>query len=191
MNEPNLYYLHNLTQTKGEINMSRKEFVRKTTVELIELDEKINVVGLSFNKCKENGLVELKGSMMDFELYGHFDKLDKVAEKRQPDTNFTIWANDDLLIGKWVDNDNKQDEIFSTVAIPQGKYLKVLWNAETFDQLVQDYMGGEEEIKNAYINEHGIVFPDEYMFIEVYPQDTVNGSETEYPEAYMLTRVRS
>ena len=169
--------------------MSKKEFVRKTTVELIELDEKINVVGLSFNKCKKTGFVELKGSMMDFELYGHFDKLDDVAEKRQPDTNFTIWANDDLFIGKWVNGDNEQDEIFSTVTIPQGKYLKVLWNAETFDQLVGDYMGGEQEAKDAYINEHGIVFHDEYMYVEVYPQDTINGSETEYPEAYMLTRV--
>jgi len=94
------------------MNMSKKEFVRKTTVELIELDEKINVVGLTFNRCKEKRFVELKGSMMDFELYGHFDKLDNVAEKMQPDTNFSIWANDDLFIGKWVDGDNEQDEIF-------------------------------------------------------------------------------
>jgi len=170
--------------------MNKKEFVRKTTVELIELDEKINVVGLSFNKCKENGLIELKGSMMDFELYGHFDKLDKVAEKKQSDTNFTIWANDDLFIGKWVDGDKEQDEMFSTVTIPQGKYLKVWWNAETFDQLVQDYMGGEQDVKDSYIHEHGIVFPDvDSMYIEVYPQDKINGSDTEYPEAYTLMRV--
>jgi hypothetical protein len=168
----------------------KKEFVRKTTVELIKLDEKINIVGLSFNKCKETGFVELKGSMMDFELYGHFDKLNNVADKRQPDTSFTVWANGDLLIGKWVDGDNKQDEAFSNVTIPRGTYLKVWWNAETFDQLVEDYMGGEQEVKDAYINEHGIVFPDaDGIYIEVYPQDKINGSDVAYPEAYTLTRV--
>ena len=104
----------------------KKAFVRKTTVEIIKLDEKINVVGLSFNKCKETGFVTLKGSMMDFELYGHFDKLENVAVKKQPDTNFAVWANGDLLIGKWVNNDIEQDESYSTVTIPQGTYLKIL-----------------------------------------------------------------
>jgi hypothetical protein len=127
--------------------------------------------------------------MMDFELYGHFDKLNNVAGKKQPDTNFSVWANDDLLIGKWIDGNNEQDENYSSVTIPQGTYLKVLWNAENFDQLVQEYMGGEEEVKNAYISKHGIVFPDG-IYIEVYPQDRVYGSESEYPEAYTLRRVR-
>ena len=172
--------------------MNKKKFIRKTTVEIIELNEQINVVGLSFNKCKETGFVVLKGSMMDFELYGHFDKLNNVAKKRQPDTNFALWANDDLLIGKWVDDDSEQDEAYITMTIPQGTYLKVLWNAETFDQLVQDYMGGEQEVKDAYINEHSIVsYTDaDGIYIEVYPQDTVYGSEAEYPEAYTLMRIR-
>jgi len=186
------------TQENADIqeegDMEKKQFVRKTVAEIIELDEGINVVGLSFNKCKETGFVTLTGTMMDFELYGHFDKLDNIADKRQPDTNFAVWADGDQLIGKWVNGGSEQDEAYSTVTIPRGTYFKVLWNAETFDRLVTDYMGGEQEVKDAYISEHGIVFPDhtdaDSLYIEVYPQDKINGSEDSYPEAYTLTRVR-
>ena len=162
-----------------------------TTVEVIAITEEITVVGLSYNKCTETGSLPL-GSFWD--LYGHFDKLDGIDNKNIPDANYAICVHGDYWIGKGVTDADGQDPIFAATAIPTGIYMKTTWNAETFDDLVGKNMGGDQSVKDAFIAEHGLYIPgyDEagYLYVEVYPQDTIYDTETSYPECYTLNRIR-
>ncbi|HBL84369.1 MAG: hypothetical protein A2Y17_04925 [Clostridiales bacterium GWF2_38_85] len=166
-----------------------KPFVRFNTVTLITLDEEIKVVGLSYEKCRQTGSVAL-GSKFDLYSGDKITLQENVINVKQPEIKRAVWANGDLLFGKEVTDINGQDEIYASITIPTGRYLKVSWNAENFDELVMEAMekSWERAGAAAFLEENGLCIAG--MGIETYPQDKVYGSETNYPEMYTLHAVK-
>lgn len=200
-----------MEETQRKNAEANEAFIRKNTVELITLDEGIKVVGLSFQKCKQTGLVELNSPM---DLYSG-EKLDlqaNIKNIKSPQAGYGIWSQEDrnLVKGKEVTDLDGQDEIYGSFIIPPGRYAKVSWNAETFSELVMEAMEKSQERSgmNAFLEKNNLI-ADNKLFIEVYPHATLcigqeNGPgwgakykeasmeipTTNYPEMYTLLTVR-
>ena len=149
-------------------------FEQKYTVELVCLDEEINVVGLSFKKCRQSGSVRFDSPM---ELYGResFELQDHINHVKLPQTGYGVWARaaEDVIVGKGVSSLEDQDELYGSFVIPAGRYLKITYNAENFDLLVNDAQqnawqrSGADDFLAARRLE-----ADHLLDIEVYPHET-------------------
>lgn len=174
----------------------KKSFTRKNTVELFFLDSEIKVVGLSFQKCRQTGSVEL-GSKFDLYAGEKIAMQEKVINVKQPETRIAVWSNDDLLFGKEITEIDGQDDLYASFVIPAGEYLKVSWNAESFDDLVMEDMAKawERAGTDAFLAEKGLDCnrrpnPDATrLMAEFYPKETINGSDENFPEMYNLYTV--
>jgi hypothetical protein len=190
-----------------------EEFVQKTNVELVTLHEEIKVVGLSFNKCKHNDLLALASP---FDLYSResFELQDHINNIRYPQVGYAVavMANaiPDLIVGKCVTDIHGQDEIYGSYIIPTGRYMKISFNAKTFEELVQKKLPKSEELSDAGIFlESRNLLKDNALYIEVYPHESCcvgqeNGPAwgpkylkasmaeptTKYPEMYTLHTVK-
>ena len=165
-------------------------FMRKNSVELIILNEDVKIVGISFNKCKETDSVVYNSK---FDMYGNdtWDKLNEVIGTKQPETDYAVWANNDLIIGRGVTDIDGQDDFYVTTIIPAGRYLKVSWNAETFEELVMEAMGGSGA--DEFLEKNNLEKDRNGFYIEVYPKDTIGKYVrpiTSYPEMYNLFSVK-
>ena len=87
-----------------------------------------------------------------------------------------------MIIGAEVSEFGEQDEEFVCFTIPTDEYVKVLWNAENFEDLVSKRMWGDNEQKDSFFKDNKIE-AGKALGIEVYPQDSISW---EYPEMYGL-----
>jgi len=202
-------------QEQSVENLPKKEatamFVRKHNVEVITLDEPIVVVGLSFAKCKRTGSANFKSP---FDLYSQdsFELQANIKNLRRPQVGYGIWTNmQDVIVGKAVADVDGQDDIYDSCTIPAGRYLKVSFNAETFEELVMDaiHKAWEKAGTDTFLENNNLV-ADRTLHIEVYPHETIrvgcaNGpdgwgpkytnasgevSTTDFPEMYFLFPVK-
>lgn len=190
-------------------NKFSEVFVRKNTVELVTLNEEIKVVGLDYNKCKETGSVTLN---YPFDLYtGDKIKLqENIRNLKRPQTGYAVWSGREKFVnGKEVTDFNNQDELYGSITIPAGRYVKVSWNAGDFSELVTEAMAKawERSGSDEFLEEHGLIC-DEKIYVEAYPHETMcigreNGPEwypnvknayeipiTQYPEIYILRSIK-
>ena len=184
------------TAEENAQKQAESKFVRFNKAELITIEKEIKIVGLSYKKCTETGSVQLGGP---FDLYGKFELLDKIKNIKQPETGYCVWLAGDLLNGIEVTDASGQDDLYAEVAIPAGLYLKLHWNAETFNELVMEAIEKSWERCGAdeFMQKHNLVKAGEddgtYVYAEVYPKNTV-GKEidpiTPYPEMYTLRSVK-
>jgi len=180
-------------QTKTN-DIKNSLFERRTTAELIMLDEEIKVVGLSFVKCKETNFLNVNGwlDMYDDRV---FAMLDNIAHVKDPETGYSVYANSDIIQGDEVTDVGGQDELYEATIVPAGRYLKVSWNAENFEELVMEAMGGDKAVVEAFLKENNLekTHGDDGFYVEVYPKNTT-GKEmipiTPYPEMYTLQTVK-
>jgi hypothetical protein len=180
----------NMAEAAQESGTEIKEpYVRINTVESITLKDEIKVVGLSFNKCKQTGSVELD-SMVDLYSGDKIAMQDNVKDVKEPETKYAVWANSDLLFGKGVNDFGGQDELYASFTIPAGTYVKLSWNAETFDELVMEAMEKAKERAgfDDFLKTNNIT--TDSPAVEVYPQEKVYVSAAKYPEMYCLFAVK-
>ena len=158
-------------------------YTKKNECCFVTPEKEIRVVGLSFLKLKECGAVTDK-----MQMYGYFQKQDewrtKINNLVEPGANFAIWHKtvDDVIIGAEVSEFGEQNEEFVCFTIPTDKYVKVLWNARNFEDLVSKRMWGDNEQKDRFYKDNNIE-AGKALGIEVYPQDSI---AREYPEMYGL-----
>lgn len=133
----------------------------------------------------------------------------------QPQIGYSVWANadKDLIFGKGVTDLSDQDELYGSYIIPEGRYLKVFWNAETFEDLVmegmEDWNFWQRAEADAFLEKNGLI-ADHVLDVDVYPHERMrvgceNGPDwgpkfmaasitqpvTEYPEMYYLFSVKN
>jgi len=168
------------------IYVGREEMImytKKNECVFVTPEKEIKVVGLSFLKLKEIGAVNDK-----MQMYGYFQKQDewrsKINNLVKPGANFAVWHKTvgDVIIGAEVSEFGEQDGEFVCFTIPVAEYVKVLWNAEHFGDLVSKRMWGDKEQCDRFYKEHQIKAGNA-LGIEVYPQDSI---AWEHPEMYGL-----
>jgi predicted transcriptional regulator YdeE len=201
-------------QEQAAENLSKKEttvmFVRKYNVEVIALDEKIMIVGLSFAKCKRTGSAHFTSP---FDLYSldSFELQANIKHLKRPQVGYGVWTGmQDVIVGKAVTDVNGQDDMYDSCTIPAGRYVKLSFNAETFEELVMDaiHKAWDNAGTDAFLESNNLV-ADRTLHIEVYPHATIRtGCEngpgwgpkytnvsgetptTDFPEMYFLFPVK-
>ena len=158
-------------------------FIEKTSTEIVTIDNKIKVVGLSLQKS---------GLPISFEslgrLWGIFGEnhRGKVKNAVKPIVEYSVALNNipDYIAGCAVTEFGDLEESWLSYVILPGKYIKDTFNAETFEQLVEEKIGKRNE--KAWAEKNKIKINEEFA-IEVYPIDAIEGKNV---EMYTLTPIK-
>lgn len=158
-------------------------FIEKSNTEIVIINEVINIVGLSLQKSGLPISFDSLGKL--WELYGNKYRY-KVENASTPIIEYAIALNKipDYITGCAVTEIGEMEQGFTSYVIPQGKYIKDTFNAETFKQLVSEKMG-KRNVKN-WAKKNGVKVNREFT-IEVYPIEAV---ENQCVEMYTLTPIK-
>lgn len=157
--------------------------IEKSSTEIILIDKVINVLGLSLQK---SGLpISFNSLGKLWEIYGEKYRYN-IKNARFPIVEYAVALNKipDYITGCAVTEIGKIEEGWISYTVPQRKYIKDMFNAETFEQLVGEKMG-RRNVK-AWAKKNGVKIDGEFT-IEVYPIEAV---ENQCVEMYTLTPIK-
>ncbi|MBH1940915.1 effector binding domain-containing protein [Mobilitalea sibirica] len=157
-------------------------FIEKSNTEVITIDKEIKVVGLSLQKSSLPLSFDSLGKLWG--IYGEKYR-GKVKKAIEPIVEYAIALNKvpDYITGCAVTEIENMEEGWVSYIIPQGKYIKDNFNAESFYQLTTEIMG-KRNVK-AWAKANNIKINKEYS-IEVYPIEAVKDQNV---EMYTLTPI--
>ena len=158
-------------------------FVEKSIIELITIDEEIKIVGINLQNS---------GLPIHFEslgkLWGIYREKHRGKEKNAvtPIVEYAVCLNKmpDYISGYAVTKIGDLEEGWFSFVAPKGKYIKSMWNAETFELLVEETFEKNKNIKE-WAKKNNVKVNGEFM-VEVYPKTTENGNV----EMYILVPVK-
>lgn len=158
-------------------------FIEKNSTEIVTIDKEIKVIGLSLQKSGLPISFDSLGKLWG--LYGEKYRY-KVENAITPIVEYAVALNKipDYITGCAVKEIKGIEEGWISYVIPQGKYIKDSFNAETFEQLVTEKMG-KRNVKN-WAKKNGVKINGEFI-VEVYPIEAV---ENQRIEMYTLTPVK-
>lgn len=185
-----------------------KMFIEKVSTEIVILEQKIKVVGLSLEMFGFPKKVEKLGDM-----WGVYESKYRknVPNIITPIVNYGFWfikpdGDYDYFEGSAVTALGDINSELTSSAIPAGKYIKVSFNAKDFGDLVcGDGIKNGFNIAKKYAEDNNLKIKSMLAGIEVYPHELMcvgeeNGPEwglkidntyittpiTQYPEMYIL-----
>jgi len=190
-------------------------FVKKNSIEVVNIEKDIQIVGLSLEKYGFPKQAEKLG-----EMWGTYESKYRSNLKNviTPVVNYGFWFfkqdNDyDYLVGSAVTDFNNIDNELTIYSIPASRFIKVTFNAINFENLVcGEDLRNSFKIAEKYAVESNLLIktmpPFPITAIEVYPHELMsvgkdNGPKwglaldsafvttpiTEYPEMYTLTPI--
>ena len=186
-NLPDITYMEmhfKINTIKGEFNMYKP----KSEVQFITLDHEIKVVGINLQKSGMPISMESIGKMWDKKEVYKEEIQNNTKNTKRPIIEYGICLNTvpDYVVGREVTEFGEQDERYFTFAIPPGKYIKTVFNAESFERMISKLSGEYHEISKNWAKENGFII-DETFNAEVYPHET---TMIQYPEMYLLFPVK-
>lgn len=156
-------------------------FVEENKIETITLSAEIIVTGLNLQKS---------GLPINFESLGKMWKLyteeiiRKTPNQLNTHTEYGICLNKipDYLVGIEVSRISENLQDYVSYTIPAGEYIKVSFNAENHNTLVDKKLMKMQKEAKKWAKNNKIKCNGDYT-VEVYPKDTIN---QEYPSMYIL-----
>ena len=176
-----------------KINNIKKESVDmykpKSEVELISLTHDIKVVGINLQNSGLPISFESIGKMWDKKEIYTEEIQNNTKNTKRPIIEYGIGINTthDYLVGREVTEIAEQDKRYFTYTIPPGKYIKTMFNAESFEQMVEARLYEHYEVSKKWAEENDFTI-DETFSAEVYPHET---TMLQYPEMYLLFPVKN
>lgn len=157
-------------------------FIEKTSTEIVIIHKEINVVGLSLQKSGLPVSFDSLGKL--WEIYGEKYRY-KIENVITPIVEYAVALNNipDYIAGCAVTETGRMEDAWVSYVIPQGKYIKDTFNAETFEQLVGE-KAGNREVK-SWAEKNGVRINGAFA-VEVYPIEAV---ENKWVEMYTLTPI--
>lgn len=154
-------------------------FTQNSNTEIIEIKKERKIVGLNLQRSgfpiTFDGLGQLWGFYND-------DHKMRTKNKKSPRVEYGICLNrvPDYIVGCEVEEFEDVSEEFYTYVLPCGKYIKDSFNADTFENLLNEM--GKRKVKK-WAKENNIKI-DGIITVEVYLK------ETDYPEMYVLYPIK-
>jgi len=175
-----------------KINNIKKEtldiYKPKSEVQLIVLTHDVYVVGINLQNSGLPISYESLGKMWDKKAIYTEAIQNNTKNTKRPVTEYGISMNavHDYIVGREVTHFSEQDERYVTFTIPAGKYIKTLFNAELFEQMVEARLYDHYAIGKQWAKENGFIL-DETFSVEVYPHET---TMLQYPEMYLMFPIK-
>ncbi len=153
----------------------------KYNMEVITVEEDIIVYGLNL---QSSGLpISFNSLGMMWDKYTE-DMKDNTSNRADKKIEYGVCLNKvpDYIVGVEVTEIQEEDTGFKSFTIPAGKYVKVEFNGENHQDLVDaKLMARQKEAKKWAKNEK--IKLNNVFTVEAYPKQTV---ELEHPEMYCL-----
>ena len=166
------------------INKGRSQvmFEEKMSIEMITIKQDINVTGINFEKAGMEAIPENFGKMWD----NFSDECkNSIPNIKRPIVQYGIgYPENEYLVGREVTAIDDANGRYAHYTLPAGKYLKVSFNAESFDQLVCEKIFAGIELIRYWINKNNLHTGS--FHVEVYPSEL---TKKQYPEMYLLEPV--
>ena len=153
----------------------------KFNIEVITVEEKIIVYGLN---------LQSSGLPINFNSLGvMWDKYTEEIKNSTPnradkETEYAVCLNKvpDYIVGVEISEIQEVDSGFKSFTIPTGKYVKVEFNGENHQDMVDTKLMARQKEAKKWAKNEKIKLNNEFT-VEVYPKQT---GEMEYPEMYCL-----
>lgn len=161
-------------------------FIEESKIEIISLSDAIKVVGINLQKSGLPISFESLGKM--WELYTEEIRT-KTPNRLENNTEYGICLNKvpDYLVGIEVSNISDVLQDYASYTIAAGDYIKVFFNAEDHDTLVDAKLMKMQKEAKKWAKNNKIECNKEYT-VEVYQIDT---KQQEYPSMYILIPILS
>lgn len=143
-------------------------FTEKSVTEIVTIDEEINVVGMALQKSGLPISFDSLGKM--WELYGAKYRGNKLENSVKPEIEFAVCLNKvpDYIAGCGVIEIGTIPDDCASFVIPKGKYIKDLFNAESFEKLTGEAM--EKRNVKGWAKKNKVKINRTFT-IEVYPNE--------------------
>lgn len=155
-------------------------FIEKSETEVILLENDIKVVGLNLQRSGLSITFESLGTMWE-SFSDEVKETIKDKDFRMIEYGISLNKVPDYIVGCGVNSFEGNKDQFFQHTIPAGSYIKDLFNAETFEQLVTEAIS-KRDVKK-YAKEKKLKIDRSFM-VEVYPDN-----KRKHPEMYTLTPI--
>lgn len=176
-------YKYNHSEKYENMNGGTLMFEEKMSIELITTTEEIKVTGLNFEKAGMEAKLDNFGKMWD----NFSDECkNSIPNIKRPIVQYGIaYPENDYIVGREVTEYDDLNGKYTHYTLPAGKYLKISFNACSFDKLVCERIFDAIELSRYWINKNNLQLG---MFqAEVYPSEL---TEKQYPEMYLLYLIK-
>lgn len=156
-------------------------FIEKSKIETISLSSEIIVVGLNLQKSGLPITFESLGKMWG--LYTE-EIIKKTPNGLDNPIQYGICLNKvpDYIVGIEASQTSEGLQDYASYTIPVGDYIKVSFNAENHNTLVDKKLMKMQKAAKKWARNNKIKCNADYT-VEVYPKDTM---KQEYPSMYIL-----
>jgi predicted transcriptional regulator YdeE len=151
------------------------------TIEVITVEEDIIVYGLNL---QSSGLpINFNSLGMMWDKYSE-DMKKNTRNRTDKDIEYGVCLNKvpDYIVGVEITEIQEEETGFKSFTIPDGKYVKVEFNGENHQDLVDAKLMARQKEAKKWAKNEKIKLSNEFT-VEVYPKQTI---ELEYPEMYCL-----
>lgn len=156
-------------------------YYEKSNIEVITVGEEIIVYGLN---------LQSSGLPINFNSLGvMWDKYTEDIKNSTPnrankETEYAVCLNKvpDYIVGVEINEIQEAESGFKSFTIPTGKYVKVEFNGENHQDMVDTKLIARQKEAKKWAKNEMIKLSNEFT-VEVYPKHSV---EMEYPEMYCL-----
>lgn len=156
-------------------------YSEKCNIEVITIEEEVIVYGLNL---QSSGLpINFNSLGVMWEKYTE-DIKNSTPNRADKEIEYAVCLNKepDYIVGVEITEIQEEKPGFKSFTIPKGKYVKVEFNGENHQDMVDSkLMARQKEAKKWAKNEK--IKLNNLFTVEVYPKQTV---ELEYPEMYCL-----
>lgn len=153
----------------------------KCNIEVITVEEPIIVYGLNLQSSGLPISFNSLGMMWDKYTENMKNSTPKRADK---DMEYAVCLNKvpDYIVGVEITGIQEEETGFKCFTIPAGKYVKVEFNGENHQDMVDTKLMARQKEAKRWAKNEKIKLNNEFT-VEAYPKQTV---ELEYPEMYCL-----
>jgi predicted transcriptional regulator YdeE len=156
-------------------------FKEKCNIEVITVEKGVKLYGLN---------LQSSGLPINFDSLGMmWDKYTENIKNNTPnradkEVEYGVCLNKvpDYIVGVEVTTIQEEETGFKSYTIPAGKYVKVEFNGENHQDMVETKLMARQKEAKRWAKNEKIKLNNEFT-VEVYPKQTV---ELEYPEMYCL-----
>ena len=187
-NAPDIIYL----EMHFKINNIKKEaldmYNPKSEVQLITLTHDIHVVGINLQNSGLPLSFESLAKMWDKKAVYTEAIQNNTKNTKRPVTEYGIGVNTvhDYIVGREVTHFGEQDKRYVTFTIPAGKYIKTVFSAQSFEQMVEKRLFEHYDISKQWAKENGYIIDDTFS-AEVYPHEM---TMLQYPEMVLMFPIK-
>lgn len=172
-----IYITETLEGREGKCEMYKE----KCNIEVITIEKEIIVYGLN---------LQSSGLPINFDSLGvMWDKYTEDIKNNTPhradiETEYAVCLNKvpDYIVGVEINEIQEAESGFMSFIIPTGKYVKVEFNGENHQDMVDTKLMARQKEAKKWAKNEKLKRNNEFT-VEVYPKQT---ADMEYPEMYCL-----